>query len=142
MPLVEIKPVGRGNHHGLRLPGPPDGVIDNILLQHIVIAERLLPGYEYMNTCEMNHSEEGNPELLEIGTIAEASGSYGYDFAARLQQTSGKPHEGSIKVRHLKTGCMEPFAHGSLGIDLLVGRVKNDMRVSCAGNGKKRIARF
>src|SRR5208283_1516242 len=67
MPLVEIKPVGRGNHHGLRLPKPPDGVIDNILLQHIVIAERLLPGYEYMNTCKVNHFEEGNSKLLEIG---------------------------------------------------------------------------
>lgn len=80
-------PTARGHDDARRLLPLFDAVKNDILLQNGIIAEGGLPGVEYVETVQLQTSEECLSERTKVRTIAEASRCDGDDLSARREQT-------------------------------------------------------
>src|SRR4051794_35837245 len=102
----------------------------NVLLQHVVIFERLLPRSEKMNVLDGCVIEEQFAEWLIIRSVAKASWDDRDDLATILHQKHNERGEGRIEIHGFNSHLAKRVPMSRLCIDLFIGRI--DDRVSIA----------
>jgi len=131
----------RARKHDFVGLGPLGREEDHVLLQYVVLLERLISGFKGMDSEDGRMGKQEFAEGQEVGTIAEAAGSDRDKLATWSEEVDGERNKRGIEIGGFYASAAEQLAMEGAGLNLLVGWIQYYVGVGRRGSKGRKEAR-